>query len=152
MKFTLIFILLAAFVPAFSQPGKTTVSGTVIDKITQQPVEFVNVLLLNKNDSTTINGTITDKKGRFIIDDVLPGNYFISYSHIGYNGSATQQLNITGNQKNINLAVVQMNGGEKKLNEVVVTSKKTALNTSIDRKVYHVDQDIMSTSGAASDI
>ena len=152
MKFNLIFILLAAFIPAFAQPGKTTVSGTAVDKITQQSIEFVNVLLLNAKDSSTVNGTITDKKGKFIFDDVLPGNYFISYSHIAYNGSATQQLNITGNQKNINLGIVQMNGGEKKLKEVVVTSKKTALNTSIDRKVYNVDQDILSTSGAASDI
>ncbi len=152
MKFILILFSLLVFVPAFSQPGKIVVSGTVIDKIKQQPVEFVNVLLLNAKDSSTVNGTITDKKGKFIFDDVLAGNYFISYSHIGYKATATQPLNITGEQKNINLGIVEVNAGEKKLNEVIVTSKKTTLNTSIDRKVYNVDQDILSKSGAASDI
>jgi outer membrane receptor protein involved in Fe transport len=45
-----------------------------------------------------------------------------------------------------------LSNSTQQLNEVVVTGKKPMLNTSIDRKVYNVDQDIMSKSGAASDI
>lgn len=62
MRVVFFLFLLAGGIPVYAQQGKTTVSGTVIDKNTQQPVEFVNVLLLNKKDSTTLNGTITDKK------------------------------------------------------------------------------------------
>jgi outer membrane receptor protein involved in Fe transport len=152
MRFVLFFIFFTASFPLFAQQGKTTVSGTVIDKNTRQPVEFVNVLLLNQKDSTTINGTITDKKGKFSMDEIAPGSYFILYSYIGYDSAATQQLNITGEHKNLNLGNVELNATAKKLTEVTVASTKTTLNTSIDRKVYNVDQDIMSKSGAASDI
>jgi len=38
------------------------------------------------------------------------------------------------------------------MNEVTVTSKKAMLNTSIDRKVYSVSQDLMAQSGNASDL
>lgn len=152
MKLIFILIGLAVFYPVFAQQGKTTVSGTVIDKNTQLSVEFANVLLIKLPDSAIINGTITDKKGRFSIDEVIPGNYFIRYSYIGYDNANTQPITVTGEQKNLSLGNLELNVQAKKLNEVTVTSQKATLNTSIDRKVYNVDQDIMSRSGAASDI
>lgn len=138
--------------PVFSQTGKTSVYGTVMHKELQQPIQFVNISLLNKKDSTAVAATVTDKKGKFVITDILPGSYIIRYSYIGYNSASIQNLYITNEQRNINLGVVEMVNDLKKLNEVTVTGKKSVLNTSIDRKVYNVDQDIMSKSGSASDI
>ena len=152
MKYFILFGFIFAFIPVFSQQSKTVISGTVVDKASQQPIQFVNVLLLNRNDSTTVSGTVTDKKGKFIIVDILPGNYLLRYSYIGYNTSINQDLKITGEQNNTTLGIVEMSNDAKKLNEVVVTSTKSTLNTSIDRKVYNVEHDITSKSGAASDI
>ena len=136
----------------FAQHGKTNVTGTIVDNTSKQPIEFVTVLLLNKKDSSTIKGTITDKKGKFSMEEIAPGNYLIRYSYIGYNNFTARELKISGEQKNTNLGIIELSHDSKKLNEVVVESAKTTLNTSIDRKVYNVDQDIMSKSGAASDI
>lgn len=152
MRFIYFFVFLLSINPLLAQPGKTNVTGTIVDQTSRQPIEFVTVVLLNKKDSTTIKGTITDKKGEFIIKEILPGNYLIRYSYIGYNNFTAQELKITGTQKNTNLGIVELSSDAKKLNEVVVATTKTTLNTSIDRKVYNVDQDIMSKSGAASDI
>lgn len=138
--------------PLFAQPGKTNITGTIVDKTSQQPIEFVTVMLLTKKDSATLKGTITDKNGKFIIEEILHGDYLIRYSFIGYDDFTARELKISGEQKNINLGIVELGHDVKKLNEVVVASAKTTLNTSIDRKVYNVDQDIMSKSGTASDI
>ena len=135
-----------------SQQGKFIISGTAVDKISKQPIEFVTVVLLNKKDSATIKGTITDKKGKFSIEEITPGDYIIRYSFIGYDNFTATDLKIAAGQKNMNLGIVELSHDEKKLNEVTVATTKTTLNTSIDRKVYNVDQDIMSKSGAASDI
>ena len=152
MRCYFVFIFIFAINTLFAQQGKTNVNGTLVDKTSQQPIEFVTVVLLNKNDSTTIKGTITDKKGKFSIEEIPSGNYLIRYSYIGYNNFTAKDLKITGEKKYINLGIVELSVDAKKLNEVVVASAKTTLNTSIDRKVYNVDQDIMSKSGAASDI
>lgn len=146
----LIFFLLFLTDLLFAQ--KTNVSGTIVDKASHQPIEFVTVLLLNKKDSSVVKGTITDKKGKFIIEEIETGNYLIRYSYIGYNDVTAQDLKINGEQKNANLGIIELDHHTKKLNEVVVASAKTSLNTAIDRKVYNVDQDIMAKSGAASDI
>ena len=152
MRYIFGFIFLLTINSLFAQQGKITVSGIVVDKVFRQPIEFVTVVLLYKKDSTVIKGTITDKKGKFSIDEIPAGNYLLRYSFIGYEASKAQELNITGDQKNINLGIYELGSNTKKLSEVVVASQKTTLNTSIDRKVYNVDQDIMARSGAASDI
>ena len=152
MRYIFIFMFLFIIPPLFAQQDKTNINGTTINKTTKQPIEFVTVSLLNKKDSTVIAATITDKKGKFNIKEILPGNYLLRYSFIGYTNFTTQELKITAEQKNINLTVVELSHDAKNLGEVEVVSTKTVLNTSIDRKVYYVDQDIMSKSGAASDI
>lgn len=136
----------------FAQENKTNISGTVADKNTQLPLQFVTVTLLNKNDSATVAATVTDKKGKFNLQNISPGNYILRCSYIGYTISNSQNIIITAEQKYISIATIVMSSGAKDLNEVVVSSTKSTLNTSIDRKVYNVEQDIMSKSGSASDI
>ncbi|MEO6541974.1 MAG: TonB-dependent receptor [Ferruginibacter sp.] len=152
MKYLVFLSLLFAGSSVFSQQGKTKLSGAVVDIVSKQPIESVTVVLLTGKDSTVIKGAITDKKGKFSIEEILPGNYLIRYSYIGYNNFTAQELKITEGQRNINLGIISLNSDAKKLNEVVIASTKATLNTSIDRKVYNVAQDIMSGSGAASDI
>ncbi len=152
MRYYFIFIFSFNINALYAQQGKTMLSGTVVDKTSGQPIEFVSVALLNKKDSITVRGVITDKKGKFSLENILPGNYTVRYTYIGYNSTYVQHVNITGGQKSLNLGNIELSNDIKKLNEVVVSSTKTTLNTSIDRKVYNVDQDIMSRSGAASDI
>ncbi len=52
MRYCFVFIFIIAINPAFAQQGKTNVSGTIIDKASQQPIEFVTVVLLDKKDSS----------------------------------------------------------------------------------------------------
>ena len=41
------------------------ITGKVVDE-NNIPLDFVNVVLLNKNDSTFISGTITNEDGSFL--------------------------------------------------------------------------------------
>ncbi|MBK8089138.1 MAG: hypothetical protein IPK31_15010 [Chitinophagaceae bacterium] len=84
--------------------------------------------------------------------DILPGTYIIKYSYIGYAVPETKRITITGEQTDIQLGIIELSSRATELNEVVVSGKKQMINTSIDRKVYQVSQDLMSKSGSASDI
>jgi len=152
VRFITVILILSISNGLFAQQSKITLSGTVVDKITQQPIHYVSVMILRQKDSSTVTGTLTDKKGRFFVQDMLPGNYIVRYSFIGYDTSGSESITITDQQREFNLGTIVLSNSTQQLNEVVVTGKKPMLNTSIDRKVYNVDQDIMSKSGAASDI
>jgi len=124
--------------------------GTVVDKSSRLPVEFATVQLLNAADSTIVTTSLSDKKGKFSLQNILPGNYILQSSFVGYKKNYTP-VNIT-NQQKFNLGAIEIFNASKSLDEVVVSSRKSTLNTSIDRKIYNVSQDIMAQSGTASDI
>ena len=76
MKYlTILFSLTVAI--GMAQPKSVTVSGLVKDKSRQEPIGYVNVVLLTEKDSAFVTGTVTAENGRFSIPNVLPGNYFL---------------------------------------------------------------------------
>jgi hypothetical protein len=150
--FFIAFILFLLATPVFAQQEKIAITGTVVNKTTLQPIEFVTVSLLNKNDRSIISGTVTDRKGKFVIENILPGDYLLRCSYIGYTAPAILAIHVTGQQKIMALGTIAMYNDDKAMNEVVVTSSKAMLNASIDRKSYDVTKDIMAQSGTASDV
>ncbi|MCJ7553054.1 MAG: carboxypeptidase-like regulatory domain-containing protein, partial [Ignavibacteriaceae bacterium] len=82
---TLKYILLSALLITinYSQPlpenGKGSISGSVIDFITKQPLIGANIIILG----TTI-GAATNINGNFRIDDLNPNSYQLRASVIGY--------------------------------------------------------------------
>ncbi|MEO5945690.1 MAG: TonB-dependent receptor [Chitinophagaceae bacterium] len=146
-----IFIITAFFIFSGNLFGQSlnTITGIIQDKTSKQPIEFATVQLLQLPDSTVLKTTVTDKKGKFTIEDVQSGNYIVSYTFIGYSQTI---LSVTVDQKKENLGQIELETLSTSLAEVTVTGRKSLLSTSIDRKVYNVSQDIMAQSGVASDI
>lgn len=133
----------------FSQPGNNAVTGIVADKSSKQPIEFATAQLMNPNDSAVVSTTVTDKKGKFIFTNPASGSYILRISFIGYENSF---IKITVSRQKQNIGVIEIISAAKSMSEVVVTTKKSLLNTNIDRKVYNVSQDIIAQTGSVSDI
>ncbi len=52
------------------------ISGKVFDSSTGKPVEYSNIILLAKKDSSQVSGTVTDKDGKFLLTGIKAGRYF----------------------------------------------------------------------------
>lgn len=131
---------------------QTSVTGIVIDKAAKKPIEFASISLLHLPDSLVMQGTATDKKGRYTFQNVPPGNYVLRGSFIGYHQIESAPFFIQQGGSQYRAATLELVADSKSLTNVTVTGTRAQLNTSIDRKVYNVEQDIMSRSGTASDI
>jgi outer membrane receptor protein involved in Fe transport len=129
-----------------------TIRGSVIEESAGHPLGFVNVVLRNKVDSAIVAGKVTDKTGRFEFLEVPAGEYFMTFGLIGYREKTTSVFVIDTEHKHLNVGEVRLAATEVRLDEVLVTGEKSLYSTSIDRKVYNVDQDIMAKSGSASDL
>lgn len=147
--FLWLFAFLLCGYTSIAQENKSVITGLVIDKLSKQTVEFATVQLLNSADSTIIKTTVTDRKGKFLLNGVTQGNYILRFSFIGYSKIV---MPFTVNQFKEQTGTVEMASLTKNMSEVIVTTRKSLLNTSIDRKVYNVTQDIMAQSGSASDV
>jgi outer membrane receptor protein involved in Fe transport len=144
-------VLLTLNLPA-QNSSLGTVAGTVVDKTTNRPMEFVNVVLRNRADSSIAAGTETDSKGKFRFVDVSPGDYFIRFSFIGYAERVTSAHRIDARNETWNLGAVALTESSVNLDEVVITGEKAFFNNSVDRKIYNISQDIMSKSGSTSEL
>ncbi len=148
-KVILSVIFIAWLCPLFAQQLNSEITGTVIDKNSKAIIEFATVELLNRTDSSVIGGTVTDNAGKFNFKKVPRGIFWIRYSFIGYTRAVIQ---VTIDKAKVNLGALPIIPLSGELTNVTVSSTRSLLNTSIDRKSYDVTKDIMAQSGTASDI
>ncbi len=130
--------------------GKIT--GKIIDENTNYPIEYANILLYNKKDSSLVTGTITNTKGKFILDTVAFGKYFIECRFIGYWKSEIDNITINSNNFNINLKTILIKPAIENLNEVSVKAEKPRMEFKIDKEIINVDKDLSSAGGTAVDV
>ena len=129
---------------------KTSVGGIVLDATNQQPIEFAAVTITLQNDSSIITGAITDAEGKFKLADLNPGKYSLHYNFIGYKDQS-KDIELKGDQPFVPAGKVMMEVDATDLNTVNVTAEKAYFQSSIDKKVYNIDKDIVASSGSASD-
>lgn len=110
---TLLFSLCILTLPIFSQKK---ITGTVVDKNTAEPIEFVDVF--NGSDYT-----MTNEEGKF---DFITKNDSITFNFLGY-----KKIKTTINQLNSDSLVVYLEPKTFDLNEVVVSNKNTAFHKMV---------------------
>ena len=79
MKKNVLLLLLLGLLTTVSAQPTHRIKGTVIDKASRQPLEFINVLVLGLG-----RGGVTDAEGHFNIGEVPPGIYRLQVSAVGY--------------------------------------------------------------------
>jgi outer membrane receptor protein involved in Fe transport len=145
-------ILIFFSINLIAQNKNGSVYGIVVELGTDNPIPFVNVLLLKTSDSSVVYAAATNKSGRFDFINVTDGDYLIKFSCIGFHELIKPGIKIGNGGRKLNMGTNEMISAITDLDEVVVTSKKETFNNSVDRKVYNVEQDIMSKSGTAGDL
>ena len=105
-------LLLASFMmvcTAAMAQNTGTLKGKVTDKISKQPLPFVNVVVfLNGN---LVTGGATDIDGEYTIKPIDPGSYDVQFSFVGYQSQELKGVPITAGK--IQFANMEMTEGEE---------------------------------------
>jgi outer membrane receptor for ferrienterochelin and colicins len=153
LKFIFTLTLLFTFLLNFAQQdanskAKVKITGTVIEKVSKQPLEYATITFKNPNNPKAIAGGITNSKGEFDVA-VAPGIYDIKIEFISFKSTEIKQKSI---QQNISLGQIALDEDAAQLNEVVIRSEKTTVEIKLDKKVYNVGSDLMVKGGTVSDV
>ena len=62
---------------------KIKITGTVIEKLSKQPLEYATVTFISSKNAKVVAGGITNPKGEFNID-VNPGIYTVKIEFISF--------------------------------------------------------------------
>ena len=149
---TLIICLIT--VKLFAQTtGEGIISGKVIDAQTNETIPFATAFLLDRKTKATIKVIQTDLDGAFIMNNVPNGIFTFKASYVGFQTMVRDSVSISDLAKTIAFGNIKMKTAKGNiLNEVTVTAPKTTMQLGIDKKVFSVDQSIVSEGGSATDL
>ena len=128
------------------------ISGFIIDKDTEEAIEYVSISVFNINQTSPINGGVSDSEGFFNINQIPLGNYNVVIEFIGYN-SLSMPVDISkdgGIRKN--LGRISMSRTSIEAKEISIVDKKPIYQYESDKMVYNASEDIITGSGTAEDV
>ena len=142
---------------AFSQPGKGTgdgiVSGKILDKAKDSPLEYVSFRLFSVKDSSIVAGIFTDIDGKFTLENLPIGTFYAKITFTGYAPLIMNDIKISSVMKVVNLGTIKMELGDSKmLQEVKIVGEIDLLKIGIDKKIYNVGEDLSVKGGTANDV
>lgn len=137
-------------VGAITAVAQGTVKGKVLSKSTNEPLEFINVTVMQKGQTKILKGAITDMSGNFNIVGLPNGSYDMNVSFMGYK-TAKRSFTITNEAKTKNFAIIYLADDAHTLSEVTVTGQRSEMKLEVDRKSFSVDQQISNAGGSASE-
>ncbi len=132
--------------------GNGHIFGIAKDSITQLPIEFANVALIDLNSNKPVDGTVCDEKGKFSLNKVAMGNYSVVISFIGLQTRTIPNVIISDKKTEIDLGVIIIAPVAKLLKEVVVEGQKSLVEEKVDRTVYNAENDQTTKGGDATDV
>ncbi|MBK7965055.1 MAG: TonB-dependent receptor [Bacteroidetes bacterium] len=140
----------SAFMRNMAPIGK--VIGVLSDSSNRQPMEFASVALLKVKDSSAVGGALTDDKGQFKMEDVMPGRYFIRITSIGYRQLDSKPFMLNPQEPLKDFGNVWMPPSSRVLKETEIVGEKVEYVNSLDKKVYNVDKSMINAGGSASEV
>lgn len=126
---------------------KITVSGKVIEKGTDLPLEYATIVFENIK-TKQLSGGITDENGVFKFE-VVAGIYNVRAEYISF-----KNVNIPQKEYNsdINLGIIQMEADVAQLKDIDIIAEKSTVEIKLDKRVYNVGKDMMVKGGTVSDV
>ena len=123
------------------------VKGTVIDKSSRQPLEFINVMIVGLN-----KGGVTNAEGKFSIGQVPPGIYRLQASAIGYKTVTTPEYILSTRDLHIQIEM-EMEENQTELEGVTVTASpfRRDIESPVSLRIIGL-QEIEKSPGANRDI
>lgn len=121
------------------------VKGTVIDKSSRQPLEFINVMIVGLN-----KGGVTNAEGKFSIEQVPPGIYRLQASAIGYKTVTTPEYILSTRDLHIQ---IEMEENQTELEGVTITASPfhRDIESPVSLRIIGL-QEIEKSPGANRDI
>lgn len=129
-----------------------SVSGKVLDFKTQLPVEYANVVLYRASDSSLVNGGVTNNEGVFYLNQIPYGEYRLRASFIGYKDLWIDTVFVNPRNRNLQFERLLLQESASVLGKVEVKAQQGVMEMHIDKRVFNVDQSIVSQGQTATEV
>lgn len=128
-----------------------TVMGTIVDAH-NVPLQYASVNVKRVADSVTAQYGLTDEAGKFLLEGIPFGQYFVEIQYVGYHKSTSPAFEISPNNAVYRIPKYKMTDKLTELGAVVIRAQKDALQTNLDKTVYNVESNINAQGASAVEV
>jgi outer membrane receptor for ferrienterochelin and colicin len=132
-------------------PPPAVVVGSLLDAVTGQPLPVATVELRAVRDSSLVAGALTDAAGRFRLDGLLPGRYFVRGTTIGYAPAVSGEVLLAPGATR-QLEPLRLGVSAVVLAGLEVAAERTAVRLEVDRTVFSARNLPSAAGGNATDV
>ena len=126
------------------------VRGRVLDKQTDEALQFVNVKVTAAGGKVA-GGGMTDANGHFSVGGLKDGQYTLTISFVGYK-TVTRAFQLTPQKRSQHYGAIYLAEDTHTLKEVQVTGQRSQMKLEVDRKTFTVDEVLAAAGGSVTDL
>jgi iron complex outermembrane receptor protein len=143
-------ILIMLFLGTGLHAQTYTIKGKVLDRESNQSMEFANIALLNISDSSLVTGGMTDLDGTFSFETDQSGDFMLRVGFIGYE-NYFRNISV-GDRAVVNVGTIRVITDATNLQEVVVEGVTSMFESDIDKRTYNVENSIVAEGASATEL
>ncbi|MGY6648797.1 TonB-dependent receptor domain-containing protein [Wenyingzhuangia sp. IMCC45574] len=144
-RFFLLFIFIGQF--AFAQQAQKSITGTIVNKKTNETIPFVTIFIKNPKETKT---SLADEEGNFLTKGLTKKNYSIVVEAIGY--KPFQKKIVLSDKNTLNIGKIELEQDIHALEAVELRAETTSIEQKIDRVVIKVGKDLTSVGTDAASV
>lgn len=126
------------------------ISGTLIDKNSNEPFAYVNTALHQQSNNQLVTGALSDMDGKFELY-APAGKYTLTITFVGYK-TVNKPITLSEEHPHVRLGKIILEEDTQLIKEIEVVGQKSAMQLDIDKKVFNVSDNILAEGASATDI
>ncbi|PWH85359.1 TonB-dependent receptor domain-containing protein [Brumimicrobium oceani] len=143
IKYTALLVFTLMFVGvSISQEKEITISGTLIEKATSQPIPYATIVVKDLDTSNVFVGTTTSDKGEFSLT-TKEKDFLVEISFMGYSTQVISDFKIENAL--LDLGTIELESESQNLEEVEIRGEVSKTVFKLDKRVFNVGKDLSST-------
>ncbi|MEJ5994178.1 TonB-dependent receptor [Pedobacter sp. Du54] len=151
----LIFTICIATVKLSAQntTGVGKITGKIVDAQNNEGIPYASAILLDKKTKAIVKVAKADVEGTFTLINLPKGVFTFKASYVGFQTMVRDSVSISDAVKEVNFGNIKMKFAKGNiLSEVEIKAPKATMQMGIDKKIFSVDQSLVSEGGSASDL
>lgn len=137
-------------------PGKGTsgfkITGRLLDSVSHHPLEYATISLYLNEAKKPVDGTVSDNKGNFAVNNIAPGKYKLVAEFLGYRPYTLLNLLVDKDHPVVDEKDILLQSKAMTLQSITISGQPKIIENKIDKLVFNAERDLTSQVGVATDI
>lgn len=126
--------------------------GKILDAESRQPIEYASVALYKHADEQLIGGGITDENGKYLIEKVEEGEYYLQINFIGFKILKSETFKVNSTSRKYEASDIFLQQEASELANVEIVGEKMPVEYKVDKRIVDASLNIAAEGGTAVNI